>query len=97
MSVISPQAAGTRQFAQELFAQISDDLTDVRLRVELTSVRIASPSFVDEIIRIAFEERAVGTLEFIDTPLIAANAIDDSATDRGLADRISVDRRAAAS
>lgn len=97
MSVISPNAAGTREFARDLLSHIPDDLAGAELRVELAGVRVASPSFLDEIIRIAFDERGVTRVKFIDTPLIAARAIDDSARDRGIADRVSVDRRATSS
>lgn len=92
-STLNPEAAGTRSRARELLSSLPDDLSDSELIVDLSGVRVATSSFLDELLMIAVVDRGATSVRFLSVPLLAANAIDESAADRGIEDRVSVDRR----
>ena len=90
---VKPDAASTRDRAREALQGVPDSLDGLILHVDLSAARVAGPSFLDELIWIAACQRNAKGIHFHSVPLAAATAIDDSAREHGVSDRIKVDRR----
>lgn len=90
--VLQPRQVGSRPRAQEMLAELPDDLTGAEVRVDFRSADTAAPSFIDEIIAVVLQERNARVLKLENVAPRIARYADRSAVRRDVADRLLVDR-----
>lgn len=91
--VVEAKRASSRSRARELLNEIREDLRGATLIIDFDNVRVAAPSFVDELVHVTLAERRAAKLKLRNVAPMIARFADDSAARRELADRISVNRK----
>jgi len=90
LRITTPDHAGSRDQAQDLAALLPDDLTGVAVMIDCSDLLIATPSFLDEIVKQVLERRNAMALEVSDASERARLLLTRSAQNRGVGDRLHV-------
>jgi pyrrolidone-carboxylate peptidase len=86
----TPDHAGSRDQAQDLARPLDDDLTGQTVMIDCSNVLVATPSFLDEIVKQILEQRNAATLEVAGAPGRAQALLERAAENRGVRDRLRV-------
>lgn len=89
------QHSGSRDHACDLLADLPSQMAGVSVVLDCTSLIVGTPSFLDEIVKEVLVVRRADRLEVIGGSARIAALIERAATNRGVADRLSVVARAA--
>lgn len=86
----APNHAGSREQAILLVSTLGDDLTGESILLDCSDVVVATPSFLDELVKQVLEMRDAGRLDVLEPPERAWQLLERAATNRGVRERISV-------
>lgn len=90
-----PPLAGTRKRAQDLLAQLPENLSEAVVVFDCRGLVAATRSFADELVNGVLVQRNAHELRFVNVDdLTFARWVDESASAHGVSDRYKVDRRA---
>ncbi len=87
--VLSPPAAASgRLQATELFRRLPKDLSGVVLRIQFAHMELFTPSFVDELVKVALVERSARRLVAMNAGPLVHELLERSAADRDVTTRL---------
>ncbi len=84
----TPQHAGSRQQARELIAGLPQPLAGKRVAVDFGPLLVPTPSYCDEIVKLALETGGAKRLEVLNASPRARQLIERSAQNRGVSGRL---------
>jgi len=91
VSLIAPASVGTRDLVRKWLEQELDkSLEGDHLSIDCVDLRSATPSFVDEILKVVLVERHAARLSFVNAPERAELHVERSAANRSVVDRVEV-------
>jgi hypothetical protein len=88
--ITTPDHAGSRDQAQALADPLADDLTGESVLVDCSALLVATPSFLDELVKQVLQLRNASALEVTDASERAHFLLTRSAENRGVGDRLRV-------
>lgn len=92
-----PRSAAASRLLQRWLRPALDrvpaDLVGRTVRIDMADIDTVVPLLVDEVLRVVIDERHAAQVDFIAVPAASAMMVDVVARLRGVADRVSVDRR----
>lgn len=83
-----PDHAGSRPQAQRLVEDLPADLSRKTIILDCSRVLVATPSFLDEIVKQVLLVRGADALEVRSAPSRASDLLERAAQNRGVADRL---------
>jgi hypothetical protein len=88
LRIETPDHAGSRDQAQELARPLGADLSGQTVTIDCSNVIVATPSFLDEIVKQVLEQRNADALEISGGPDRAKELLMRSAENRGVRARL---------
>lgn len=88
--VVLPTRVGSREEVHSVLASVPRRLEGIRLVVDASSVRVARPSFVDELVRELLVVRGAAHVEFRGLPELARTVVTKSIRARGVASKVAI-------
>ena len=89
-NVMVPPRSGSREQARELVRDLPEDLRDSEVVVDCGGVFVATPSFIDEVVKIVLVEREATLLRLLNAPERTASYALRAADARDVAQRLDV-------
>lgn len=84
----APPQAGSREQARDLVRDLQSELAGSGVVIDCSQVRVATPSFLDEIVKEVLEKRHADSLEARDAPDRTQRLLERAAENRGLRERL---------
>lgn len=85
-----PKRSASRDEADRLLESLPDNLTGYVVRLSFDETEAASPSFIDQLVKMVLEDRSAAKLEIVRPLDRNALQAESSAARRGVSDRLSV-------
>jgi hypothetical protein len=86
----TPEHAGSRDQAIALVAPLADDLSGTSVLLDCGGLVVATPSFLDELVKQILEQRHADRIDVLNPPDRAWQLLDRAATNRGVRARVAV-------
>jgi hypothetical protein len=96
VTAITPAAhSGSRDHAQSLLAQLPTELGGHSVVLDCRDLTVATPSFLDEIVKITLVERDAAGLEVVNASERVRQLLERAAQNRDVSGRVRIDVRVA--
>jgi hypothetical protein len=86
--VTTPERSGGREQAQAMLAELPQDLSNGQVEIHFEEEFVATPSFMDELVREILVERRALALRLVGAPERASSYAEQAAVTRDVADRL---------
>jgi len=90
LRITTPDHAGSRDQAQALADPLADDLTAESVVVDCSALLVATPSFLDELVKQVLQRRNASALEVTDASERARLLLTRAAENSGVGERLRV-------
>lgn len=88
LRIDAPEQAGSRDQAEALVHDFDKTLVGQNVTLDCSAVLVATPSFLDQIVKEVLESRNADTLEIVGGPPRAQHLVERAAENRGVRDRL---------
>lgn len=88
-TIAIPERSGSRELARDLLRPLPEDMSQGRVELDFEGVFLATPSFVDELIKVLLVERAALNLSIRNCTERAAQHVRRSSMNRQVSSRVS--------
>ena len=86
----APERSGSREQARTLLDDLPESLVDALVEIDCANVFVATPSFMDEVVKILLVERNAAVLRLTAAPERTTQHAIRAATNRGVATRLEI-------
>ena len=93
LTLATPAHAGAREQAQALTAGLPEDLSDATVTVNCAALKVSTPSFFDELVKVVLIDRCAGVLCLVDATTRNETHARNAARNRSVDSRLRVQLR----